>query len=186
MSLRVPSNTQVSIETHNLVRRAGEMAEVHRLIDAPAELGNELIGVPTGSEMSLDLKLESVVEGILVSGEIKAHLVGECSRCLKPIESDEIFEVQELFFYAGKEADEDAFFVDNETIDLEPVIRDSVVLELPLIPVCSPDCLGLCLVCGFNLNDDPEHSHEAPVDPRWEALLGLETVEDAAELGEKA
>ena len=62
----------------------------------------------------------------------------------------------------------------GDLIDLEPVLRDAVVLELPFQPLCRPDCAGLCPQCGANLNDDPGHEHRPDNDPRWDALLRFE------------
>ena len=147
--------------------------EVIRVAEAPAELGIEVIGVPPGSPVDLDLRLESVVEGILVTGTAVVRLRGNCARCLGEISSTEEVELQELFCYPGKELDDaDARHVEGELIDLEPVLRDAVVLDLPFTPLCRPDCAGLCPTCGANLNEDPAHSHDEPIDPRWADLKG--------------
>ena len=136
-------------------------------------MGIELIRVPEGSPVTLELRLESVVEGVLVSGTVGTDLVGECARCLTEVSDHREFELQELYYYPGKDAEEDALFIVNEYIDLEQPMRDAVVLELPFTPLCRPDCSGLCLVCGADLNADPEHGHGATIDPRWQKLAGL-------------
>ncbi|WP_203566760.1 YceD family protein [Aestuariimicrobium ganziense] len=158
------------LETHELSRRAGTMKEVHRTVPAPAGLGVEMIGVPEGSEIAVSVKLESVVEGIWVSGTAEVELTGECARCLRPLADEATLEMQELFYHPGRDAEEDASFVVDERIDLEPLLRDAVVLELPFTPVCRDDCAGLCVACGANLNDDPDHTHDEQIDPRWAAL----------------
>lgn len=152
------------------------MKPFHRVVEAPAELGIDMIGVPEGSDITLDLRLESVVEGVLVTGTADVTLVGECSRCLTRFEDEESYDLQELYFYPEREAEEDASWIEDEMIDLEPALRDAVVLDLPFSPLCRDDCLGLCPDCGFNLNDDPEHSHGEAIDPRWGKLaeLGLD------------
>ena len=61
---------------------------------------------------------------------------------------------------------------DDDLVDLEPALRDTVVPALPFQPLCRPDCPGLCSECGARLADDPDHSHET-LDPRWNALSGL-------------
>ena len=81
--------------------------------------------------------------------------------------------MQELYFYPGKEMEEDESLIVDELIDLEEALRDAVVLELPFTPLCEDDCLGLCPECGADLNDDPEHTHDQRIDPRWEKLTGL-------------
>lgn len=159
------------IDTHELVRRAGTMREVNRVVQAPADLGIDVIGVPATSPIALDLRLESVVEGVLVTGTADVSLRGECVRCLEPIEDESEVDVQELFLYEGKDIDdEEASRIEGEFIDLEPVIRDAVVLDLPFAPLCRPDCAGLCPTCGANLNIDPDHTHDDAVDPRWDDL----------------
>ncbi|MBB1510847.1 YceD family protein [Tessaracoccus sp. MC1756] len=161
------------LEVHELGRSAGSTKVIHETVPAPADLGIEVIRVPQGSDIELDLKLEAVVEGILVTGTATVQLHGQCARCLDDIEDEASFDMQELFFYPGREVDEDESVVVDETIDLDETLRDAVVLELPFTPLCSEDCLGLCPDCGFNRNDDPAHSHGEKIDPRWENLSGL-------------
>lgn len=158
---------------HQLVRRPGEMTQLRKQLPAPAGVGVELMRVPEGSPIDVDLRLESVSEGVLVTGTLGAELVGECARCLEPVTGEGEFELQELFFYPGRDADEDALFIVDDQIDLEQPMRDAIVLELPFTPLCSEDCLGLCVECGFVLNNDPSHSHGPAVDPRWAGLQGL-------------
>lgn len=161
------------IETHDLTRRAGTMREVHREVPAPGGMGVEMIAVPEGFPVTLDLRIESVVEGVLVTGSATAHVRGECARCLCEIGYDDTFDLQELFFYPGRDAEEDAPRVVDELIELEGVLRDAVVLELPFTPLCRDDCSGLCITCGANLNDDPGHRHDDQADPRWADLARL-------------
>lgn len=161
------------------------MKKVSRSVPAPGHLGIEVIGVPDGATVELDLRLESVMEGVLVTGTARAPLTGECVRCLEPIERELDAEFQELFSYpdadtrtarrdeAGDDAeDEDTFNLEDDLFDLEPVLRDAVVLALPMKPVCQDDCPGLCSQCGARLADDPDHHHEV-TDIRWAALKDL-------------
>jgi uncharacterized protein len=141
-------------------------------IPAPSDVGIEVIGVPAGAEFELDLRLESVVEGVLVSGTVRALALGECARCLEPLEQPLETSLQELYAYPGHEPDEPWAVVANDSLDLEPAVRDAVVLALPLAPLCRPDCPGLCSVCGARLADDPTHTHDE-IDPRWAALENL-------------
>ena len=157
-----------------LGRTPGAMKEIQVDVPAPAGLGYDMISVPQNSDIDLDLKFEAVVEGVLVTGTARAQIRGECARCLSAIEDEKSFELQELYFHPGNEVDEDESLVVDDAIDLEELLRDAVVLELPFTPLCDPDCLGLCQECGFNLNEDPDHGHEARIDPRWEKLAGLE------------
>jgi len=151
------------------------MKVVRTTAQAPADLGIAVIGVPPGSPVELDLRLESVVEGVLVSGTATVEVRGECVRCLGEISSQLEIDVQELFVYPESEAEEDeASRLEGDLVDLEPLLRDGVVLDLPFQPLCREDCQGLCVECGANLNDSPDHDHEAAPDPRWEKLRGLE------------
>ena len=163
------------LETHELGRRAGAMKVVRTSVEAPADLGIGVIGVPLGSPVELDLRLESVVEGVLVSGSATVVVRGECVRCLGEVSDELEVDIQELYVYPGVEPDDDlASRLEGDLIDLEPLLRDEVVLALPFQPLCRDDCSGLCVECGANLNNDPGHRHEARLDPRWEALRGLE------------
>ncbi|MGA8247228.1 MAG: YceD family protein [Nocardioides sp.] len=166
------------LDTRELGRRPGSQREVSRTVPAPADLGIEVLGVPQGSPVELDLRTEAVMEGVLVTGTARAALEGECARCLEPV-SDEIeVRFQELFAYDDQGVDPDeeleVSMLQGDLVDLEPLLRDAVVLALPFQPLCKDDCPGLCVECGARLADDPGHVHDAPVDPRWEGLTRLE------------
>jgi uncharacterized protein len=179
--MRVDPRSPFVINTHELGRRPGSMQSLNLTVAAPADLGIELLGVPEGSPIELDLRLEAVMEGVLASGRAWVELAGECARCLDPIEGDLEVEFQELYVYPESEAtDDEANRLDGELLDLEPTIRDAVVLALPFQPVCDPGCLGLCLECGARLSDDPGHGHDEGIDPRWAALSTLKTNEAGA------
>jgi uncharacterized protein len=169
-------NTDLIVGIHDLPRRPGTMKQLVREVDAPEDLGVEMIWVPQGSPIQLTLTLESAGEGVLVRGTAEAELEGECVRCLGPISYDDTFDIEELYFYQGRDAEEDSNFVVDDEIDLEPALREGIVLSLPINPICKPDCLGLCQTCGFDLNVDPTHAHEASTDARWEALRGLSSL----------
>ena len=174
---QLDARSPLVLEVHELGRRPGTMREIKRTVPAPEGIGIEMVKVPTGSDIDLDLRLESVVEGVYVSGTADVGVVGECSRCLTEFTDELTLDLSELYFYPEREADEDAYFVVDDRLDLEPLVRDAVVLDLPFTPLCREDCAGLCLTCGANLNDDPEHDHGEAIDPRWGALADL--VEDA-------
>lgn len=166
------------LDTRELGRRPGSQHQVTRTVPAPADLGIEVLRVPEGSPVDLDLRLEAVMEGVLVTGTARAALDGECARCLEPI-SDEIeARFQELFVYdehqTSHDEDDEVSTLVGDLVDLEPLLRDAVVLALPFQPLCEDDCPGLCPECGARLKDDPDHSHEAPVDPRWSGLTALQ------------
>lgn len=164
------------IDTRELGRRPGSMRKLSRSVPAPAHLGVAVLGVPEGTAVDLELRLESVMEGVLVSGSATAELEGECVRCLDPIARSLVVDLQELFAYPGGERHDDDEIelhqLEGDLLDLEPVLRDAVVLALPFKPLCRDDCPGLCPHCGDRLADDPEHGH-ASADPRWAALSVL-------------
>ncbi|WP_342779868.1 DUF177 domain-containing protein [Lacisediminihabitans profunda] len=163
--------TPYTVDVYDLMHRPGEMRERTLDVIVPESFGNAMIGVKQGSELRIDLRMESLHDGILVSADIEGTAAGECGRCLIDIEQPVQVEIQELFAYSSDEAFE--YEVHEDTIDLEPVVRDAVVLSLPFQPVCQEDCLGLCPQCGVRLLDNPGHEHEAPIDPRWAALGDL-------------
>ncbi|MCW2776702.1 MAG: hypothetical protein JWN17_427, partial [Frankiales bacterium] len=157
--LRLDPHAPLVIDTRELGRRPGSMREVRRTAPAPEGLGLvDLIGVPVGAELDLDLRLESVMEGVYVSGSVTGPLEGECGRCLDPVSDTLTVQVQELFTYTDKrdgaaasgddDEDDEVSQMQGDLLDLEPVLRDAVVLALPLTPLCSPDCSGLCVECG--------------------------------------
>jgi len=167
------------LDTRELGRRAGSMRRVLRTVPAPAGWGLELVEVPGGAEVQLDLRLEAVMDGVLVSGAVSASVRAECGRCLAPVTDKIDVDVQELFAYepGPDDADEVGTF-DGDLIDLEPVVRDAVLLGLPINPVCTEDCAGLCPGCGEPIARlAADHSHDE-TDPRWAVLAALDTDSD--------
>ncbi|MEU5687966.1 YceD family protein [Streptomyces venezuelae] len=195
MSTRLDHRNPLVFDTHELGRRPGAMQRLTREIEAPgppAAFGIEgVVGVPQGAPVELEIRLESVMEGVLVTGTARASAEGECVRCLEPLELELDADFQEMFSYPDAddrgrtaepaddaEEDENRLYLEDGMFDLEPVLRDAVVLALPMQPVCQDDCPGLCSQCGVRLADDPDHHHDA-VDIRWAALQGLAgTIQD--------
>jgi len=170
------------LDTRELGRRPGSQRELSRTVPAPADLGIEVLRVPEGSPVELDLRLEAVMEGVLVTGTAHAPLVGECVRCLTEIGATQNHQsvdvnFQELYVYEDhalpEEEDDEVSTLQDDLVDLEPLLRDAVVLALPFQPLCMDDCPGLCPDCGARLADDPDHAHDAAIDPRWAALADL-------------
>lgn len=160
------------------------MKELNTSVEAPEGLGIDVIGVPKDSPIALDLRIESVGEGVLVTGTADVEIRGECGRCLTPIEDDLTIDVMELYLFPESETDDaDASRLEGTLLDLEPLVRDQVVLELPFMPVCREDCAGLCPTCGANLNDDPDHTHGEVIDARWQKLAGLQSLDLTDESG---
>ena len=163
------------LDTRELGRRPGSMRRVQRTVPAPADWALELVRVPEGTDVQLDLRLEAVMDGVLVSGDVAAPVSAQCGRCLEPVIASLETDVQELYSYDPAEVDDDGSVVVGDFLDLRPMLRDAVVLALPLNPVCDDDCAGLCVGCGERLADlDPDHSHDQ-TDPRWAALTALTT-----------
>jgi uncharacterized protein len=159
-----------------------------RVVPAPAELGAGLVRVPKGVELQLDVQLEEVGEGVLVTAEVSAPLAGECARCLDEFTSSTQVRFQELFVPppggmrgsgAAEGIDDDGYLLDGDLLDLEPALRDALVLELPLSPLCDADCQGLCSTCGVRLADaEPDHGH--PSDGGvWAVLKDLFPADEA-------
>lgn len=169
-----PSSWVLSVR--DLMRGAGVQRELEATLPAPPEVAMPMLGIPEGDPVDVELRLEAVHEGVLVTGTAHADLVGECSRCLRPLREGITVDLQELFLTdapaQGAEDDEQPRVV-HETVDLEPVFRDAVVLALPFQPLCRPDCEGLCSECGIRLEDAPEGHGHTWVDPRWAALADL-------------
>jgi uncharacterized protein len=108
------------------------------------------------------------MDGVLATGTASAQVKGECVRCLDDLDDDLVVDFQELYLY--DDGGEDDLSLEGDLLDLEPVLRDAVVLALPFKPVCDPECPGLCPECGARLADDPDHTHGDAIDPRWAKL----------------
>jgi uncharacterized protein len=166
------------------------MLELHQTVPSPTRIGLDLIAIERGADLTLDLRLESVSEGVLVTGTVSAPTRGECSRCLTEVTGDVEISLTELFAYPDSatesttEEDEVGHVVD-QTIDLEQPIVDAVGLALPFAPVCSDDCPGLCPQCGVALAAEPGHQHDV-IDPRFAKLANMFPADDADPPGQGA
>jgi uncharacterized protein len=154
------------------------MQQLRETVPSPSRIGLDLIAIPEGAPLDLDLRFESVSEGVLVTGTVNAPTAGECARCLTATQGEVTVSLTELFAYpdstteATTEADEVGHVVDS-TVDLEQPLIDAVGLQLPLSPVCRDDCPGLCAECGVPLAEaGPGHHHDR-IDPRWAKLSGM-------------
>jgi uncharacterized protein len=172
------SGSPLVVDIARLGRRPGAMFPLQETVANPARIGLDMVGVATGAPLHLDLRVESVSEGVLVSGTVSAPITGECSRCLTPFQESIEVEVTELFAYpdslteATTEEDE-VGRVFGDTVDLEQPIIDAVGLELSFSPVCRDDCPGLCPKCGVALaTAEPGHHHDE-IDPRWTKLTTM-------------
>jgi len=183
-----------------LGRQAGSALTQTRTVPAPDHLRLELVGVPVGDDVALEVRFEAVSEGVLATGTAIAPLAGECARCLAPLASSVTASFQELYLYADgrhdrhdrhdkhdkhdrhdkyddyeEQDDEELYHLDGDLLNLESAFRDAVVLALPMSPLCREDCPGLCVECGVRLADaGPGHRHDEAADPRWAALKQLD------------
>jgi DUF177 domain-containing protein len=178
ISTHLDPRSPLVLDLRDLPRGPGSMREVERVVPAPKDLGLELIGVPAGADLTLRLRMESVSEGVYVSGTVTGALRGECARCLRPVEDALEVGIQELYAYANSATDDttdedEVGRIQGDMIDLEPALRDAMVLALPANPLCRDDCPGLCPECGVQWDDLPaDHSHQQ-IDPRWARLMNL-------------
>jgi uncharacterized protein len=182
-------------DTRTLGRQAGSARTQQLTVPAPDDLRLELARVPVGADLHLDVRFEAVTEGVLVTGTATAPVAGECARCLAPLTTTVTASFTELYLYQpdkhdrhdkhnrhdkhakydrldeNDEQDEEQFYLDGDLLDLEPVLRDAVVLALPMSPLCREDCPGLCVECGVPLaGAGPGHRHDDAPDPRWAGL----------------
>ncbi len=154
------------------------MFPLHETVANPTRIGLDLVGIAAGAPMELDFRMESVSEGVLVSGTVSAPIAGECARCLTPFQEHVEVDVTELFAYPDSitEAtteDDEVGRVIADTVDLEQPIIDAVGLELSFTPLCHDDCPGLCATCGVALAAaEPGHHHDE-IDPRWAKLTTM-------------
>lgn len=191
-------DTALQFDAIDLVGRPGTHRRVERTVPAPArEAGGIAMQVPEGQDIAVEAELESVVEGIYVHGTVTAHLEGECSRCLDPVDQDVTARVDELFMYPEKvkaEDRDDSVLFEDDAVNVGPLVRDALAMEADERPLCREDCPGLCAQCGFRMEDDPDHHHDV-IDPRFAALQGLldedsgestDTDEDGSSRNEEA
>jgi uncharacterized protein len=179
---RRASRSPLVINISRLGRRPGSMMTFAETVPSPSRIGLDLIGIDEGAPLTLDLRIESVSEGVLVSGTVTGPTAGECARCLTPITGDVQIDLTELFAYPDSATDETTesdeigrvgASGEPDTVDLEQPIIDAIGMALPFSPLCGPDCAGLCPECGVPLaTAEPGHQHEQ-IDPRWAKLAGL-------------
>jgi uncharacterized protein len=165
-----------------LRRHPGTRREVQVSVDLP-DLATSTAAVVPGEPVEVDLVLESIPQGVSVSGRVRATWAGECRRCLDEVVGTAEIEVKEIFERTPTEGE--TWLLTPDDIDLEPVVREAVLLALPLAPLCRETCEGPApdrfpaVVEGADLESDvdPDEAPEAPRDPRWAALDELDLAE---------
>lgn len=140
--------------------------------------------VPPGDDVEVDVMVELIDGGVVVSGTVEAPWQGECRRCLKPVGGRMAVRVRELYqprreHVAAPPDDDEIYPLEGDQLDLAPLARDAVLLELPQAPLCREDCAGLCPTCGADLNAGPCDCPDPSVDPRWSALDALRSDPNA-------
>jgi DUF177 domain-containing protein len=177
------SRSPLVFNISRLGRRPGSMMTVEETVPSPSRIGVELAAIAEGAPLELDLRIESVSEGALVTGTVSAPTTGECARCLTPVVGHVDIDITELFAYpdsateATTDADEVGHVV-NDSVDLEQPVVDAVGLALPFSPLCGPDCQGLCPDCGIPMATAESGHHHEKIDPRWAKLSSMLDTDD--------
>ena len=169
MSKRAHSDFVIPVK--ELLHQPGQMRDITLETVAPEKYGEAMAVVAQGSPLRIELRLEGLHEGILASGEITASARAECVRCLDVFDLELQVDFQELFAYSS--SDSDSYTVVDDSLNLEDIIRDAVVLELPFQPVCTEDCYGLDPATGEKRTEPPGDTVAEEIDPRWQELSKL-------------
>ncbi len=183
-----PEDSAWSVSVAQVASRAGRSKSIDMTVPAPSGIGDTIVGIHEGSDVHVTGSFDSIVDGLIFRGQAEALLVGECTRCLKPLDPEWTVQLTAFFPYdmpdagnggnneevdivAGEEESEDLYPLNNDGAyaDLEALLRDALVESLPLQPLCREDCQGLCSRCGVDLNDEPDHHHDT-TDIRFAAL----------------
>lgn len=161
---------RLRVNTAELRRIAGTEKDLVGDVE-PADVGITDDRLVPGAPIHVDLHLESVNDGVLVTGSVSAPWHGECRRCLAAAGDTAVAAIDERYQY--EVTDPDAFPIEHDQLDLEPLVREAILLELPEAPLCRPDCAGLCPTCGVDLNTTTCACAAPPSDARWGALDDL-------------
>jgi uncharacterized protein len=125
------------------------------------------------SKVPVKLDVAKMPGGYALRLRAEVELTGPCMRCLEDAGRRVEVDAREIDQSGGGEELESPY-IDGDDLDLRAWARDSVALELPTQIVCTPECKGICAVCGENLNTaDPDHTHDSAPDPRWNKLSEL-------------
>ena len=183
----------LAVDVRELMQQPG--AHKHVVLRAVLpDLATPVASVPPEQPVHVDAELESVVEGLLVTGKLRATVTLRCVRCLREVEHDLEVDVRELFTGSGSRSaslqprdDEDEGYTvaADDRLPLDTMVRDALVLAFPSFPLCRPDCAGLCPQCGADRNTtNCGHDGSGATDPRWAALAGLRQAFEPEGFGE--
>lgn len=197
-----PNQSPWAIPVAQVGSRESESLEIDRDFPAPSGIGDKFYGVKESSPIHVQARFDSITDGLLFTATASARMVGECGRCLTPIDRETTIQLTSFMPFETPEArkqkpgeEEEVIYTDDEddTTDVTPLIgngnfatietllRDGFAQAIPVTPLCKPDCLGLCPQCGMNLNEHPDHVHEQATDIRFSALADLKARLEAAE-----
>ncbi|HVM40469.1 MAG TPA: DUF177 domain-containing protein [Acidimicrobiia bacterium] len=172
----VHPEADLRIHVGDLLARPGSQKEVVRTIVVPG-LTVSAGGVRDDDPLDLDLRVEAITDGIVVHGHVAGRWQAECSRCLQEVEGPIEADVHELFERHPLEGE--TYQLGDDEIDLEPLLRDAVVPQIPAVPVCDDACLGLCPKCGVDRNEVRCECTFDALDPRWSALSQLDFTDSS-------
>lgn len=187
----IDANSPWVVDLADLPRSPGTQRDLDREIRLAERWGSDVTWIDEGQPITIDGTLDSVLDGVFVSAGLKTTVAGECVRCLTPLSREVDTRIDELFLYpeavtrAKEEGDEEAeelYRITDNYLDLEQVVRDAILGELPFSPLCREDCEGLCAECGIVLRDADEDHHHETIDPRWQALGALMSPQDGDEV----
>lgn len=134
-------------------------------LDGPAILGTNF---SNDQPFVFDVTFEHVEDGVVVHGLVSGGWSAPCSRCLEQLGAH--IEVAIHEFFEPNSIDGETYPIVDGEIDLEPILLDALLPEMPLAPRCSESCLGLCPHCGINRNLESCDCAQRVIDPRWAAL----------------
>lgn len=178
----------LEIDAIDLIHKIGSQRTVSRTATSAQPVGDPEFAVKPGDDIEVEASLESVDEGIYVTGSARADVHAECSRCLDPVEERLDVRFDELFTYPEKVPaeleEEEVPVLEGDVIDLGPLVHDAFAMAAPYQPLCREDCPGLCPQCGKRMEEDPDHEHVV-YDPRFAALAGLLDTDEESEGGAK-
>lgn len=151
------------------------MTPIQRVAVAPSTIGVEMIAIPEGTELDLDLMLTFVDEGVLVTGSVSGQATIECARCLGEFHAEVAVDLTEMYALENKAAAEGAEqdevrLLDGDLLDLEPALVDAFGLEFPLSPTCTDYGHAECINADTPRPDGVSGETEGRIDPRWAGL----------------
>ena len=161
--------SQLRVPVAELLRRPGSLRELSIHVDVDGWANSD---AAVHGPVDIQLQLESVISGLEVSGSLEAGWRGSCRRCLEPIEQTVQQDLREMFSVAP--TDEEIYPIQDGEVDLTPMVRDCLVLALPIAPLCSEDCVGPA-PDDYPMNQPEVPEEDRPKDPRWAALDALRT-----------